>query len=40
MSDEKIKKIISKNKLDISDVLLMTADTKGAINIITKAGVK
>ena len=40
MSDEKIKKIISKNKLDISDVLLMTADSNGEINIITKAGAK
>lgn len=40
MSVEKLKKIISKKKLDISDVLLMTADSKGAINIITKAGVK
>ena len=40
MSVEKLKKILNKKKLDISDVLLMTADSNGEINIITKAGVR
>ena len=40
MSIEKIEKILRKNKFEIKDILLMTADSSGEINIVTKAGVK
>ncbi len=36
MSKEKIENILKKKKLEISDILLMTADSNGEINIIRK----
>ena len=40
MTKEKLERILSKKKIEINDVLLMTADSNGEINIITKAGAK
>ena len=36
MSKEKIENILKKKKLEISDILLMTADINGDINVIRK----
>lgn len=40
MSKEKLNKILTKKKIEIKDILLMTADSNGAVHIIMKAGAR